>query len=439
MFKLKQVADLTRNYIISSNRLKVTHWLILGLSVCTLFTTIVNIRAPAFLQIPLILLCGFMVYKVHLKLKSFRYNLDFYLIIRESLLYVLYTNRLYTAQKDSTGYEKIIRSATLEYELDRQKGHVLIKALIRGDEFSRKVQSLDDVLAGVLELELDEKIIRPSFVEYHFYYKKPDRLVLQSRNQKQEIDNLDIDLGYGIIYDPVKCPHILVSGGTGSGKSVFITFLILELIKRQSTIYIADPKNSDLGSLSHYFGEKYVATTPNNIARIVRLVVEEMQERYQYMRNNFLYGSNFADHGFKPVWLIFDEMGAFQASGTDKKSRETIAEVMDGIKQIILLGRQSGIFILVSAQQMRAETLNTDLRDNLGLRIAFGANSNEGYRMVFGSATPDHLKPIEVKGGGYLYMQGSGKENAQYWESPYLDTKQFNFISELQLYLEETN
>ena len=439
MIRLKYIADLTRNYIISSRRLRVFQWLILGLTVCTLFTIIVNIRAPAFLQIPFFLLSGFVIYKIHLKLKHFRYNLDFYLIIRESLLYVLYTNRLYTAQKDSTGHEKIIRSATLEYELDRQRGHVLIKALITGDEFSKKVQSLDDVLAGVLELELDEKIIRPSFVEYHFYYKKPERLTLQSHSQKQLINNHNIDLGYGIIYDPVKCPHILVSGGTGSGKSVFITFLILELLKRQSTIYIADPKNSDLGSLSHYFGEKYVATTPNNIARIVRLVVEEMQERYQYMRDNFLYGSNFVDHGFKPVWLIFDEMGAFQASGTDKKSRETIAEVMDGIKQIILLGRQSGIFILVSAQQMRAETLNTDLRDNLGLRIAFGANSNEGYRMVFGSATPDHLKPIEVKGGGYLYMQGSGKENAQYWESPYLDTKQFNFISELQLNLKETN
>ncbi|EQC68140.1 FtsK/SpoIIIE family [Streptococcus sp. HSISB1] len=327
----------------------------------------------------------------------------------------------------------------MQYELDKQKGHILIKALITGDEFSKKVQSLDDVLAGVLELELDEKIIRPSFVEYHFYYKKPDRLVLQSRNQKQKIDNLDIDLGYGVNYNPVKCPHILVAGGTGSGKSVFISFLILEFLKRQSTVYIADPKNSDLGSLAYYLGDKYVATTPNNIARIVRLVVEEMQERYQYMHDNFQYGSNFTDHGFKPAWLIFDEMGAFQASGTDKKSKEIIVEVMDGIKQIILLGRQAGIFILVAAQQMRAETLNTDLRDNLGLRIALGANSNEGYRMVFGSATPDNLKPIEVKGAGYLYMQGSGRENAQYWESPYLDTKQFNFISELQLYLEETN
>lgn len=436
MFKLRTVADLTKTYIITSSKLKVAHSSIIALTICTIFAIITNIRAPVFLQILLFLLGGFLIYKINFKLKSFRYNLDFYLILRESLLYVLHTNRLYTTSKDSSGYEKIIRSAILEYELDRQKGHVIIKALITGDEFSTKIKSLDDVLCGVLGLELEEKIIRPSFTEYHFYYIKPERLVLQSHNQRQEIDSLDIDLGYGVNYNPIKCPHILVSGGTGSGKSVFISFLILELLKRQSTVYIADPKNSDLGSLSHYIGDKYVSTNPNNIARVVRLVVEAMTARYQIMRDNFQYGSNFTDHGFKPVWLIFDEMGAFQASGTDKKSKEIITEVMDGIKQIILLGRQAGVFILVSAQQVNASaTLSTELRDNLGLRIALGANSSEGYRMVFGSATPKNLKPIEVKGAGYLYMQGSGKESAQYWESPYLDITQFDFIKELQLYV----
>ncbi|CVO66042.1 TPA: FtsK/SpoIIIE domain-containing protein [Streptococcus pneumoniae] len=419
MFKLRQSADLTRNNIISCYKLKIMHWLILSISACILFSTIVNIRAPTFVQILFIFLGGFIIYKIHLKIKIFRYDLEHYLIIRESLLYVLHTNRLYTTYKDSTGQEKVIRSAILEYELDRQKGHVLIKALIRGDEFSHKLKSLEDELCGVLELELEKKILRPSVAEYHFYYIKPKRLVLQSHNQRQEIDSLDIDLGYGVNYNPIKCLHILVPGGTGRGKSVFISFLILELLKRQSTVYIADPKNSDLGSLSHYIGDKYVSTNPNNIARVVRLVVEAMTARYQIMRDNFQYGSNFTDHGFKPVWLIFDEMGAFQASGTDKKSKEIITEVMDGIKQIILLGRQAGVFILVSAQQVNASaTLSTELRDNLGLRISLGANSSEGYRMVFGSATPKNLKPIEVKGAGYLYMQGSGKESAQYWESP---------------------
>lgn len=440
MFKIKQTADLTKSYFLSSIRLRHFHWALLFSFGITSIIVVANTRFPNFIKTLLIILAGFVIYKFHVKLKSVRYNIGNYLIIRGNLLYVLYTNRLYTTAKNSAGYEKVIRSAVFEYSLNEEEGHILIKALITGDEFSKKVQSLDDVLAGVLELELEEKIIRPSFVEYHFYYMKPNRLVLQSHNQKQEIDSHDIYLGYGITtYNPIKCPNILVAGGTGSGKSVFISFLILEFLKRKSTVYIVDPKNSDLGSLLYYFGERYVATTPNNIARIVRLVVEEMQERYQYMRENFQYGTNFSDHGFKPVWLIFDEMGAFQASGTDKKSKEVIAEVMDGIKQIVLLGRQAGVFILISAQQMRAETLNTDLRDNLGLRIALGANSSEGYRMVFGSAIPDKLKPVEEKGAGYLYMQGSGKEIAQYWESPYLNPTKFDFIKELQLYLTEKN
>lgn len=55
--------------------------------------------------------------------------------------------------------------------------------------------------------------------------------------------------------------------------------------------------------------------------------------------------------------------------------------------------------------------------------------------MVLGSATPDKIPPIEVKGAGLLYMQGSGKEKAQYWESPYIDMENFDFIAELQKYI----
>ena len=293
------------------------------------------------------------------------------------------------------------------------------------------MENLDIELSALLDLPLETKVIRPSIVEYHFFTVRPTRLQT-SKLSAQTTNSISINLGYGVVYNPVDCPHILIAGGTGSGKSILISYLLLEFLKRKSELYIADPKNSDLGSLSHYLGQERVATSPNNIARIVRLTVEEMNKRYEYMRENFKYGSNFSDHGFKMIWLIFDEMGAFQASGTDKKSKEIINEVMDRIKQIILLGRQAGVFVLVSAQQVNADTLNTDLRDNLGLRIALGANSSEGYRMVFGSATPVNRQPIEEKGAGYLYMQGTGKESAEYWESPYLNPKEFDFIKELQ-------
>lgn len=321
------------------------------------------------------------------------------------------------------------------FTISESENEIIITACKMGNFLDSKLEHLDLELSALFNLPLEEKIIRPVIVEYKFIIEPPERLVLKS-SSKETIDDLEINLGYGVKYNPVTCPHILVAGGTGSGKSVFISFLILELLKRGSTIYIADPKNSDLGSLSYYLGDERVATNPNNIARIIRLAVTEMYERYSEMREKFKYGTNFNDHGYKTIWLIFDEMGAFLASGTDKNSKAVVNEVMDGIKQIILLGRQAGVFVLISAQQMSANTLNTDLRDNLGLRIALGQNSNEGYRMVFGSATPEP-QPIEIKGSGFLFKQGAGKETAQYWESPFLDTHQFDFINELKLYIDK--
>lgn len=330
--------------------------------------------------------------------------------------------------------KNVLESAVFSYE--EKENEVTIFTFKYGDKFSSRLENLDIELSGLLNLSLTEKVIRAGVVEYHFLTEQPERLFVTAANDVTVgIQGSAINFGQGVIYDPVKCPHILISGGTGSGKSIFISFVLTELLKRKSKIYICDPKNSDLGSLSHYLGDEKVATIPNNIARVIRLAVIEMQERYDHMNKNFIYGSNFKDHGFNETWIIFDEMGAFQASGTDKKSKEVISEVLDGIKQIILLGRQSGVFCLISAQQMNANTLNTDLRDNLGLRIALGANSQEGYRMVFGSAVPKTIPKIEVKGAGLLYMQGSGKESAQYWESPYIDMENFDFIAELQKYI----
>ncbi|WP_010170776.1 FtsK/SpoIIIE domain-containing protein [Bacillus coahuilensis] len=326
----------------------------------------------------------------------------------------------------------ISHSALFSYQEASDK--IIIYAIKTGDSYSDRITKMDVELSALLNLPLEEKIDRPAVCEYHYFLKRPKRLNVISNTLAEVNESLNINLGYGVIYEPVKTPHILIAGGTGSGKSIFISYLLLEFLKQNSSVYIIDPKNSDLGSLSHYIGEERVATTANNIARVVRLAVTEMKERYDYMNKNFKYGSNFSDHGYKPIWVIFDEMGAFQASGTDKQSKAVVGEVMDGIKQIILLGRQAGVFILIAAQQMRSEILSTDLRDNLGLRISLGSNSAEGYRMVFGSATPETIPPIEVKGSGLLYMQGSGKESAQYWESPFVDMQNFDFITELKKY-----
>ncbi|MDK4450049.1 FtsK/SpoIIIE domain-containing protein [Enterococcus casseliflavus] len=356
----------------------------------------------------------------------FQRTFDYDLMLLDFLL----SNNLYS-EKDG-----IMESAEFSYE--EKESEIIIYGIKNGDRFSSKLEILDTELSALLNLPITEKIIRSGIVEYHFQTVKPTRLHLISTGEGEPTydDTPNINLGYGILYDPTKTPHILVAGGTGSGKSVFISFLILEIFRKNSEVFICDPKNSDLGSLSVYLGTEKVATTPNNIARVIRSAVEEMKKRYEYMNDpaNFKYGSNFIDHDMKQIWVIFDEMGAFVATATDKRSKEVVNEVMDGIKQLILLGRQAGTFVLIAGQQINASNLSTELRDNLGLRIALGANSHEGYRMVFGSAMPETIPPIDVKGSGLLLMQGSGKES-QYYEAPYMSPDEFDFIEELKLYI----
>lgn len=378
----------------------------------------------------IIWLCSFAIaIKQHGWIKKMRYwfqrTFDYDLLLLDFLL----SNNLYS-EKDG-----IMESAEFSYE--EKENEVIILGIKNGDRWSPKLEHLDVEMSALLNLPITEKLIRSGIVEYHFQTVKPTRLHLISTGETTYNDSHKIDLGYGVIYDPTKTPHILVAGGTGSGKSVFISFLVLELLNKKSDIFICDPKNSDLGSLSVYLGTEKVATTPNNIARVIRSAVEEMQKRYEYMNDpaNFKYGSNFVGHDMKQIWVIFDEMGAFVATATDKRSKEVVNEVMDGIKQLILLGRQAGVFVLIAGQQMRAENLSSELRDNLGLRIALGSNSLDGYRMVMGNAMPETIPPIDVKGSGLLYMQGSGKESAQYYEAPYMSPDKFDFIEELKLYI----
>lgn len=349
--------------------------------------------------------------------------------LNHEILKFIINNKLYS--EDSNG---IVTSSRFSYSITENE--IIIFALMSGNYFDNKIQHLDVELQGLLDLPIVEKIIRHNATEYNFRINKQQRLNVSSQEKAYNNSN-EINIGYGVTYNPAKSPHILISGGTGSGKSMFMSFLLIEFLKQRSTTYLCDPKNSDLGSLSNYYGDKYVATTPNNIARVIRLAVDEMKSRYDYMNENFIYGSNFETHGFKPVWILFDEIGAFQAYGTDKKSKEIINETMDRIKQIILLGRQAGCFILIAGQQINANNLSTELRDNFSLRVSLGFNSSEGLRMMFGSATPDVTIPIEVKGAGLLYLHGNGKEQAHYYESPYIDPEQFNFIEELKNYIPE--
>lgn len=415
------------NYNLFFKRLKTVSFVLVFL-ILLLFLTVPQNKIYSFFLIILTILIFTKWSKKIREMKKFVQKDNRY---RFAMYDFMLDHHLYT-ENENRGFE-----ASAMFSIFENKDILIITAHKDGGIFTRKMAQLSDELTAFVGSRLIKKIERAREVEYHFQIVEPERLYLASTGRPECINSCEIDLGYGVIYNPIHTPHILLTGGTGSGKSLFISFIIIELLKIKADITIADIKKSDLSSLSAFLGTDKVASSSTSIAKVVRLAVEEMRSRYDFINapENFKYGSNFSDHGFNQKWLLFDEIGAFSGSATDKKSKEIVTEVMDGIKQLILLGRQAGVFILIAGQQVNASNVSTELRDNLGLRIALGANSQEGYRMVFGSAMPEILPAIEVKGSGLLYMQGSGKESAEYYEAPYMNPKDFDFIKEIQLYV----
>ena len=202
-----------------------------------------------------------------------------------------------------------------------------------------------------------------------------------------------------------------MAGGTGGGKFTFLYYLLGEFLRLGDAsggageVFVCDPKNAELASLSRVFGPDRVGTTPGQIAKVVRRCRELMDERYRYMNDpeRFRFGASAFDYGLNPVFLVFDEVAAFRAEA-DKK---TFGEVWDNVTQLVLKARAANVFVILAVQQPRAEVISTDIRDNLGLRVSLGDLSDEGYRMVYGSgATGYRFHAVTERGTGYVQLDG---------------------------------
>jgi ABC-type cobalamin/Fe3+-siderophores transport system ATPase subunit len=357
--------------------------------------------------------------------------------MENQLLFFLQSNNLYQTEtvekynRDNTiSKEKVIsNSAVLGYLITETE--ITIRAYKRGDIFTNKMNGFDTHFCALLDEKLDKKLDTIGYCDYIFSRHEDSRIVITGTAPLYNSTTL-LPLSTNLNWNILKQPHLLLAGVTGSGKTTFLNYLIIEMMKMQADIYICDPKRSDLASLKNIIGAEYVASDSNNIAKLSRIVKETMENRFiSYKENaeNFVYGHSFVDYKLKPVFIIFDELGAFRASADKKVFAETIAN----LTEVILKGREMGVFCVLSTQQPNANNIPTELRDNLSVRLAMGNMSSEAYRMVFGEDIKD-LEAVNTLGSGYIFLDGLGWSKPKPFEAPYLDYKNFNFIEEVKKY-----
>ncbi|WP_415299319.1 FtsK/SpoIIIE domain-containing protein [Clostridium perfringens] len=395
-----------------------------------------NIFKNNITQILITIFYFYLIYKTIVHYMRFQKNRqeESNLLIEKRLVYLIHSLKLYDEEMVGIGSDKekrIVRTIQIMHREDDKRVYVRILKL--GNRFNKIAPTLGENIESTLGLELDRTNSTVDYFDYILLKEKDRRIDLRESINNQHNNSDVINISGNISYRLSKTPHSLIVGGTGSGKSFFILGKIVSYLSLtpQAELYIVDPKKADLSLLRFIEGmEDKVVTESNQIAKMLREIVEIMEDRYKtYFNDISAFGKDYTDFGLAPVILIFDEFSAFIHSVDKKLSKE----VLDYIFTIVMKGRQAGIQVEILMQRPSADDLPTNIRAQMGFKAGLGAMDKIGYNMIFDTNDVD-FKTVTEKGGGYIQIDGV-HTTPVYFETPYID-KEFDFIQEITKLIE---
>jgi len=209
---------------------------------------------------------------------------------------------------------------------------------------------------------------------------------------------IDID-GNSLAGDIAAMPHLMISGSTGSGKSVFISSLVTSLIERYSErqlgFVMIDPKRVELQAYKRikHLLLPVVTDIENEAGVAIDFVIAEMMSRYRKMEKAEV---NLASQiGIPYLILLIDEFA-------DMVMRdETLPAKIASIAQ---MGRAAGIHMIFATQRPDARVVDGIIKVNFPARVAFALPDGVNSRIAIGKLGAENLL---MRGDG-LYVSGGG-------------------------------
>lgn len=322
---------------------------------------------------------------------------------RQKLARMVLENQWYelTERTKQEGFFKDLRSPDTKTKIARfprmyyrmENGLLHFQVEITMGKYQEPLLHLETRLESGLYCELISRELRDGYVEYTLLY---DMVANRIPIAEAKAEDGRLRLMKNIWWEYDTLPHMLIAGGTGGGKTYFILTIIQALLQTDAVLHILDPKNADLADLSAVMPEVYYRK--EDIAACVSRFCDGMMQRSESMKSmqGYKTGENYAYLGLEPHFLIFDEYVAFMEM-LNTREREN---VLNKLKQIVMLGRQAGFFLILACQRPDAKYLGDGIRDQFNFRVALGRMSELGYSMMFGEVKKEFFFK-NVKGRGY--------------------------------------
>jgi len=272
-------------------------------------------------------------------------------------------------------------------------------------ELKEKIISDLQYKLDILEIQVNMKIFREVSAE-----KEGQRVFSNvNRNTLANIKYLKkntLQYVYGhdennnlLIGNVSKEPHLLISGKTGSGKSVTLFNVLVSIcaINTPETLEISliDPKILSFGDsridTSTFLKEEPSIFDNKQALLILRNAFDDMMNKYKIMRKAGV--KDYRKIGLKAHVIFIDEV--FELLEGDNAK-----EILAYITRIASLGRASGVHLIMATQSPRAKTLGGTLKANL---------SFIGHKM----SNPTESKLIELPKAHELRGKGDGLRFAE--------------------------
>ena len=220
--------------------------------------------------------------------------------------------------------------------------------------------------------------------------------------------------GAPVFADLAKMPHLLISGSTGSGKSVSIHSIMSSFLYRNPPellrFIIIDPKRVELSiynDIPHLLTP--VITEAKQTVQALRWAAKEMDRRYDLLsirrcRDIVSFNTSIAKEGPREgehgpeslpyIVIIIDELADIMMSFP--------REVESSIIRIAQMARAVGIHLLVATQRPSVEVITGLIKANITSRIAFQVASQIDSRTILDIAGAEKL----LGNGDMLFLAG---------------------------------
>lgn len=348
---------------------------------------------------------------------------------RQKITRMFYSNRFVEEERvqgESQWSDKKVTTNKITYfpraYYMKKKGHIYVRLSMDMSRFQDRFLNVGKDLENGLFCDLVDREVEENFVVFKLLYDASKKRI---PIQDVTVQNGSMKLMDEVYWSFDKLPHMLIAGGTGGGKTYFILTIIQSVLKSNAEIKVLDPKNADLADLEAVLPKGTVFSKTSGILMTLRKSVEDMMKRSEEMKNmpNYRTGENYAYLGLPPVFIFFDEYVAFM----DLLEMKERNEAMGYMKQLVMLGRQMGYFLVLGAQRPDAKYLADGIRDQFNFRVTLGRMSESGYGMMFGDTDKTFINK-SVKGRGYA---DSGTSTIMEFYSPFVP-KGYDFMKEIE-------